>query len=94
VSLDDVQSAVARLADRADVRIVSLRPTRLAGVLGDIEPWQPHSAAPPKGARCAESSKSASPSLPSEPSAPRDGRASLPSSGSSRDARWKPGCRS
>ena len=37
VSLDDVRSAVARLARRADVRIVSLRPTRLAHVLGDLE---------------------------------------------------------
>jgi iron complex transport system substrate-binding protein len=37
VSLGDVQSAVARLADREDVRIVSLRPTRLGHVLRDIE---------------------------------------------------------
>ena len=37
VSLDDVRAAVARLAHRADVRIVSLRPTRLSDVLGDIE---------------------------------------------------------
>jgi iron complex transport system substrate-binding protein len=37
VSLDDVRSAVARLARREDVRIVSLNPTRLADVLGDIE---------------------------------------------------------
>ena len=37
VSLDDVRSAVARLAQRADVRIVSLRPTRLEHVLGDLE---------------------------------------------------------
>jgi len=37
VSLDDVRSAVARLAHRDDVRIVSLRPTRLADVLSDIE---------------------------------------------------------
>ncbi len=37
VSLDDVQRAVARLADRDEVRVVSLRPTRLADVLGDVE---------------------------------------------------------
>lgn len=37
VSLDDVQRAVARLARRDSVRVVSLRPTRLGDVLGDIE---------------------------------------------------------
>jgi iron complex transport system substrate-binding protein len=37
VSLDDVRSAVARLAHRADVRIVSLRPTQLSHVLADLE---------------------------------------------------------
>jgi iron complex transport system substrate-binding protein len=37
VSLDDVRAAVARLAHRNDVRIVTLRPTRLGDVLGDIE---------------------------------------------------------
>ena len=37
VSLDDVRAAVARLAQRDSVRVVSLRPTRLADVLGDIE---------------------------------------------------------
>jgi len=37
VSLGDVQSAVARLAQRADVRIVSLQPTRLPHVMQDIE---------------------------------------------------------
>ena len=37
VSLDDVRAAVARLAHREDVRIVSLRPTRLEHVLADIE---------------------------------------------------------
>lgn len=37
VSLDDVRAAVARLAQRDSVDIVSLRPTRLAHVLGDIE---------------------------------------------------------
>lgn len=37
VSLDDVRAAVARLAHRTSVEIVSLRPTRLEHVLGDIE---------------------------------------------------------
>lgn len=37
VSLDDVRAAVARLAHRASVDIVSLRPTRLEHVMGDIE---------------------------------------------------------
>ena len=37
VSLDDVRAAVARLAHREQVQIVSLRPTRLADVLGDVE---------------------------------------------------------
>src|SRR5262245_44381340 len=37
VSLDDVRAAVARLAHRDDVRIVSLSPTLLADVLGDVE---------------------------------------------------------
>jgi iron complex transport system substrate-binding protein len=37
VSLDDVRSAVARLAGRASVSIVSLNPTRLDDVLGDVE---------------------------------------------------------
>ena len=37
VSLDDVRAAVARLAHRADIQIVSLSPTRLGDVLGDIE---------------------------------------------------------
>jgi iron complex transport system substrate-binding protein len=37
VSLDDVRAAVARLAHRDQVRIVSLRPTRLEDVLGDVE---------------------------------------------------------
>ncbi len=37
VSLDDVRAAVARLSHRADIQIVSLRPTRLDDVLGDIE---------------------------------------------------------
>jgi len=37
VSLDDVRSAVARLAHRENVQIVSLRPTRLDDVLQDIE---------------------------------------------------------
>jgi iron complex transport system substrate-binding protein len=37
VSLDDVRSAVAKLAHRDSVRIVSLSPTRLARVLSEIE---------------------------------------------------------
>ena len=37
VSLDDVRAAVARLAHRDHVRIVSLRPTRLGDVLEDVE---------------------------------------------------------
>jgi iron complex transport system substrate-binding protein len=37
VSLDDVRAAVARLLHREQVRIVSLRPARLAEVLADIE---------------------------------------------------------
>jgi len=37
VSLDDVRAAVARLAHTDQIRIVSLRPTRLGDVLDDIE---------------------------------------------------------
>ena len=37
VSLDDVRAAVRRMAHLADVRIVSLRPTRLEDILGDVE---------------------------------------------------------
>ncbi len=37
VSLDDVRAAVARLSHRDRVDVVSLRPTRLDDVLGDIE---------------------------------------------------------
>jgi iron complex transport system substrate-binding protein len=37
VSLDDVRAAIARLAHRQRIEIVSLRPTRLDDVLGDIE---------------------------------------------------------
>jgi iron complex transport system substrate-binding protein len=37
VSLDDVRAAVARLAHRRDIALVTLHPTRLADVLGDIE---------------------------------------------------------
>ncbi len=37
VSLDDVRAAVARLAQREQVEIVSLRPTRLSDVLADVE---------------------------------------------------------
>ncbi|HEY1697590.1 MAG TPA: ABC transporter substrate-binding protein [Polyangiaceae bacterium] len=36
VSLDDVRAAVARLAHRDHVRIVSLRPTRLDDLVGDV----------------------------------------------------------
>jgi len=37
VSLDDVRRAVARLAQRDAVEVVSLRPTRLGDVLDDVE---------------------------------------------------------
>jgi len=37
VSLDDVRAAVARVAHRDHVAVVSLRPTRLYDVLGDVE---------------------------------------------------------
>jgi iron complex transport system substrate-binding protein len=37
VSLDDVRAAVARLAHRERVQIVSLRPTRLDDIFGDVE---------------------------------------------------------
>jgi iron complex transport system substrate-binding protein len=37
VSLDDVRTAVARLAHRDDIQIITLRPTRLTDMLGDIE---------------------------------------------------------
>ena len=37
VSLDDVRTAVARMAHLSDVRLVSLRPTRLEDILGDVE---------------------------------------------------------
>jgi iron complex transport system substrate-binding protein len=37
VSLDDVRAAVARLAHRDSIAVVSLRPTRLADVWADIE---------------------------------------------------------
>ncbi len=37
VSLDDVRAAVARLAHREEIVIVSLSPTRLDDVLGDLE---------------------------------------------------------
>ncbi|MEM7138412.1 MAG: ABC transporter substrate-binding protein [Myxococcota bacterium] len=37
VSLDDVRAAVARLASAEDVEILSLRPTRLGGILDDID---------------------------------------------------------
>ncbi len=37
VSLDDVRAAVARLSRRDDVHVVSLQPTRLEHVFGDVE---------------------------------------------------------
>ncbi|HEY3498193.1 MAG TPA: BtuF-related (seleno)protein, partial [Polyangiaceae bacterium] len=37
VSLDDVRAAVSRLAHREQVRILSLRPTRIEDVLADVE---------------------------------------------------------
>ena len=37
VSLDDVRAAVARLAHRDAIAIVTLRPTRLSDMLGDLE---------------------------------------------------------
>lgn len=37
VSMDDVQAAVARLAGRSSVEVVSLRPTTLSDVLDDVE---------------------------------------------------------
>jgi iron complex transport system substrate-binding protein len=37
VAIDDVRRVVAQLANREDVTIVSLRPTRFADVMGDIE---------------------------------------------------------
>jgi iron complex transport system substrate-binding protein len=37
VSLDDVRAAVSRLANRSNIAVVSLKPTRLADALDDIE---------------------------------------------------------
>jgi iron complex transport system substrate-binding protein len=37
VSVDDIKAAIARLAERTSVELVSLRPTCLADVLSDIE---------------------------------------------------------
>jgi iron complex transport system substrate-binding protein len=37
VSLDDVRAAVARLSHREEVRIVSLKPTKLFDILDDVE---------------------------------------------------------
>ena len=37
VSLEDVRAALARLAHRESIELLSLRPTRLAHVMGDIE---------------------------------------------------------
>src|SRR5258705_2310838 len=49
VSLDDVRAVVARLAHRDAVQIVSLRPTRLDDVLGDIERVAAALACPARG---------------------------------------------
>ncbi|WP_394825931.1 ABC transporter substrate-binding protein [Pendulispora albinea] len=50
VSLDDVRSAVARLAHRDSVRIVSLSPTRLEHVWGDIQTVASALGRPQRGA--------------------------------------------
>jgi iron complex transport system substrate-binding protein len=50
VSLDDVRAAVARLAHRETVNIVSLSPTRLAHVWNDIEAVAAALGRPEKGA--------------------------------------------
>ncbi|HEY3255771.1 MAG TPA: ABC transporter substrate-binding protein [Polyangiaceae bacterium] len=49
VSLGDVQSAVARLAKRSSLQIVSLQPTRLLHVLEDVETVAQALAAPERG---------------------------------------------
>ena len=49
VSLSDVQSAVARLAKRTEVQIVSLQPTRLGHVMQDIETVARALARPERG---------------------------------------------
>ena len=54
VSLDDVQAAVARLAHKEQVHIVSLRPTRLEHVLGDVERVAARIGRAPEGARVRE----------------------------------------
>jgi iron complex transport system substrate-binding protein len=51
VSFDDVRAAVARLAHRDDVRIVSLTPTRLEHVLADVERVAAAIGRVPEGAR-------------------------------------------
>ncbi|HEY1552217.1 MAG TPA: ABC transporter substrate-binding protein [Kofleriaceae bacterium] len=51
VSLDDVRAAVARLAHREHVEIASLRPMRLADVLGDIERVAAVLGVPDRGTR-------------------------------------------
>lgn len=50
ISLDDVRAAVARLAARDSVQIVSLSPTRLADILGDIEQVAGALGSQPRGA--------------------------------------------
>jgi iron complex transport system substrate-binding protein len=51
VSLDDVRAAVARLAHREHIEIASLRPMRLADVLGDLERVAAVLGAPERGRR-------------------------------------------
>jgi iron complex transport system substrate-binding protein len=73
VSLDDVRAAVARLAHREEVRIVSLRPTRLGDILDDID--RVAAGLGLHGSAFARSSKSVfAPSPPELPRLPR-GRA-------------------
>jgi len=47
VSVDDVRAAVARLAAKTDITLVSLHPRRLGDILGDIARWPTRSAARP-----------------------------------------------
>lgn len=49
VSLDDVRAAVARLAEREQIQLVSLSPTRLQDVLADIERVAAVIAVPERG---------------------------------------------
>jgi iron complex transport system substrate-binding protein len=54
VSLEDVRAAVARLAHRDHVRIVSLRPTRLDDVLDDVDRVAAALECPDQGRRVRE----------------------------------------